>query len=115
MNDKKASILNLEGIAWGAVFVWWGITELVPSLPHGLGAAVIGLILIGLNLARVKTGVPTSAFTTVVGIVALVWGGWELASPVLNLSFEIPVFAVLLIVFGVFVMGNSVTRRSAAQ
>jgi hypothetical protein len=103
MSDKQASNLNLEGIAWGAVFVWWGITELVPSLPHGVGAAVIGLILIGLNLARVRTGVPTCAFTTVVGIVAL------------NLSFEIPVFAVLLIVFGVFVMGNAVTRRSAAQ
>ena len=77
--------------------------------------AVIGLILIGLNLARVRTGVPVSAFTTAVGLVALVWGGLELASPVLNLSFEIPVFAVLLIVFGVFVMGNAVTRRSAAH
>jgi len=114
MNSKQASNLNLEGIAWGAVFVWWGITELVPSLPRGVGAVVIGLILIGLNLARVRTGVPTSAFTTALGIVALVWGGLQLASPVLHLSFEIPVFALLLIVFGVFVMGNAVSRRSAA-
>ena len=38
------------------------------------------------------------------GILALAWGGLELMGILLNLPFEIPVFAILLIVLGVIVL-----------
>jgi hypothetical protein len=114
MNTNRTSNRNLDGIAWGAFFVWWGITELFPGLPKGTGAIGIGLILIGLNAARSWAGIPASTFTTVLGIVALAWGGFELASPALHLTFEFPLFAILLIVFGVFLAGSGLVRRSAA-
>lgn len=109
---KNTQILNrnIEGIAWGALFIWWGITELMTVLPDGAGAIGIGLILLGANAARWLNGIPTSGFTTTIGILALVWGGLELVGAVLSLPFEIPVFAILLIVLGVIVLGRELTR-----
>jgi hypothetical protein len=75
MENTRTSDRNLETVAWGALFIWWGITELVPGLPHGTGAIGIGLIFLGLNLARSLNGIPTSGFSTTLGILALVLGG----------------------------------------
>ncbi len=114
MDTAQIKNRNLEAIAWGAIFVWWGVTELLPSLPRGTGALGIGLILIGLNVARALIRTRISVFTTSIGIVALAWGAVELARPALHLTFDFPVFAVLLIVFGAFLMGSVIRRPSAA-
>src|SRR5574342_1375030 len=98
MDNVQKLNRKFEAIAWGAVFIWWGFTELFPTLPDGTGAVGIGLILLGLNAARSQNGIPTSGFTITLGILALVLGGLELVRPVFNLSFELPVFAIFLIV-----------------
>jgi hypothetical protein len=112
--DKMENIRNFnqkfEALAWGAFFIWWGITELFPSLPEGMGAVGIGLILLGLNLARSLNGIPTSGFTTTLGILALGLGGIELTRSVFRLPFELPVFAILLIVLGVIFLGRELLR-----
>ena len=104
MEDTRKSTFDLEAIAWGAFFILWGITELLPSLPKGTGTVGIGLILIGINLAQLWQGQPISGFTTTLGILALLLGGLELARPLLHLPFELPVFAILLIVLGVIML-----------
>lgn len=104
MESTRKSNRNFEAIAWGVLFVWWGITELVKFLPAGAGLIGIGLILLGLNAARYLNGITINGFTTTIGILALVWGGLELAGAVLSLPFELPVFAILLIVLGVIVL-----------
>jgi hypothetical protein len=104
MENTRKSNLDFGTIAWGAIFILWGITELFPSLPDGTGAIGIGVILLGLNLARSLKGLPTSGFSTTVGFLALLLGGLELARPLLHLSFELPVFAILLIVLGVIML-----------
>jgi hypothetical protein len=110
MENIRTLNRNLEAMAWGALFIWWGITELVPGLPHGTGAIGIGLILLGLNVARSLNGVPTSGFTMTLGILALVLGGLELAISVLRLPIELPVFAILLIVLGVILLARELLR-----
>ncbi len=110
MENVRTLNHKLEAVAWAAFFIWWGVTELFRSLPHGIGALGIGLILLGLNAARSRNGIPTSGFTTTLGILALVLGGLELAAPVLSLPFEIPVFAILLIVLGVTVLGRGLLQ-----
>ena len=104
MENTRNSNPDLSMIAWGAIFILWGITELLPSLPEGTGAVGFGLILLGLNLARLWKGQPISGFTTTLGILALLLGGLELARPLLHLSFELPVFAILLIALGVIML-----------
>ena len=106
MNNVQKLNHKFEAVAWGAFFIWWGFTELFPSLPEGIGAVGIGLILLALNAVRALNGVPTGSFTTVLGILALLLGGFELARPVLHLSFELPVFAVFLVVMGMILLAR---------
>lgn len=108
---------NFEAIAWGVLFVWWGVTELIKILPAGTGAIGIGLILLGLNVARSLNDIPASGFSITLGILALVWGGLELAAVVFYLPFELPVFAILLIVLGVLLLGNVIwgTKTNKGQ
>jgi len=110
MNNTQTLNRNFEAIAWGALLTWWGITELVHFLPEGTGAIGIGLILLSVNFARARSGVPVSGFSTTIGILALVWGGLELAGVLLSLPFELPVFAILLIVFGVTVLAPELAK-----
>src|SRR5512136_99230 len=100
MDDIQVRNRTFEGLAWGAFFIWWGITELYPSLPSGAWALSFGVIMLGLNAARSHNGLPTSGFTITVGVLALLWGGLEMAGVFLNLPFELPVFAIVLIVLG---------------
>jgi hypothetical protein len=104
MENTRKFNFDLEAIAWAAFFILWGITEMFKSLPEGTGAIGIGLILIGLNGARSWTGRPTSGFTTTLGILALLLGGLELVRPYLHITFELPIFAILLFVLGVIVL-----------
>jgi hypothetical protein len=110
MNEKKSLKLDFGAIVWGALFVWWGITELFPALPNGFGPLGVGVILLGVNAARHYAGEPTSRFSISIGILALIWGASELAGVVLNLPFEIPVFAILLIVLGAMMLVSELSR-----
>jgi hypothetical protein len=110
MSNRQKLNHRFEVLAWGAFFIWWGITELFPSLPEGMGAIGIGLILLGLNMARSLNGIPASGFTTTLGILGLVLGALELAGPILRLPFEVPVFAILLIVLGMIFLGRELMQ-----
>jgi hypothetical protein len=116
MNNQQSLSRRLETIAWGTFFVWWGVTELFPSLPKGMGAIGIGVILLGLNAARSMNGIPTSGFTTTLGILALVLGVLDFSRGILHLPFELPVFGILLIVLGViFLLRELVGSRSQSE
>ncbi len=111
MDNIQVRNRTFEGLAWGAFFIWWGLTELFQFLPQGTGVLGFGLILIGLNAARFLNGLPTSGTTLTLGILALVWGGLELAGFFLSLPFEIPIFAVLLIVLGIIMLTREVMGK----
>jgi hypothetical protein len=111
LNNTQSLNRNFETIAWGALLIWWGFTELVKFLPAGIGLIGIGLILLGLNAARHLNGITINGFATTIGILALVWGGLELVGVLLSLPFELPVFAILLIVLGVSVLAPELTGK----
>jgi hypothetical protein len=111
MNDLQVLNRRLEAVAWGAFFVWWGVTELIPSLPAGTGAIGIGLILLGLNAARSRNDIPASGFTTTLGILALVLGVLDFSRGLLRLPFELPVFGILMIVLGVIFLARELAGK----
>jgi len=111
MNDLQVLNRRLEAIAWGAFFIWWGVTELIPSLPAGTGAIGIGLILLGLNAARSMNDIPTSGFATTLGILALVLGVLDFSRQRLRLPFELPVFGIILIVLGVIFLARELAGK----
>ncbi len=104
---------NYEVIAWGALFIWWGISIMVPSLPNGSTALGTGLILIAVNIARKLSGLPASGFSTTIGILALIWGALELVGVLVSLPFELPIFAILLIALGVIVIVPGLRTRQS--
>jgi hypothetical protein len=104
MNDSISKNRRIDALAWGALFIWWGITLLI-KFPAGVGLIGVGLILLGASAARYFQGMHVSGFTTAIGVLALVWGGLELAGTVLSL--DVPVFAILLIVLGLMVLFGS--------
>jgi hypothetical protein len=98
-----------ETIAWGVILLWWGITELL-NLPNGMDALGIGLILLTLTAARSGKGLRTSGLTIAVGVLALAWGLLDLMDSLLRLPFELPTFAILLIVLGVTLIALALLR-----
>jgi hypothetical protein len=113
MNTTKNISRNFDAIGWGALFIWWGISLMLPSLPNGVAPLGTGLILIGVNIARKFAGLPMSGFSTTIGILAIVWGVLELVGVLVNLPFEIPIFAILLIVLGLIVLAPELKRNQA--
>jgi len=111
MENTRKFNFDLDAIAWGAFFILWGITGIFKSLPDGIGTIGIGLILIGLNAIRFWKGRPTSSFTITFGVFALLLGGLELARTLLHLSFELPIFAILLIALGIIVLVRELMKK----
>ena len=102
MDEPKILDRRIETIGWGALFLWWGLRWWpFASLPEGAGLLGTALILFGLNAARSLNGIPTRGFTTFLGILSLVVGGILMAVEVLHLSFEPPIFEIILITVGV--------------
>lgn len=99
-SEKMALNKRLESIGWGFFLVMLGGSFLVPHdiAPNGLWTIGVGLIMLGLNVARYYFGIRMSGFTTVLGILAIATGIAEL------LGFDLLGGALLLIILGIYVL-----------
>ena len=79
--DKAALNKRLEAVGWGLFLVMLGGFMLVPGdqIPKGWWSIGVGLIMLGLNVARYFNQIRMSGFTTVLGILAIISGILELA------------------------------------
>jgi hypothetical protein len=91
-----------ESITWGALFILVGILSLVPGIPPGAGTLGIGVILLGLNLVRSFSHIPTNGFTLTLGLVAAILGAAVLIGSLQGFQLEGPFFPALLIAIGVY-------------
>ena len=96
--EKAALNKRLETVAWGLFLAMLGGFLLIKAIPSGYWSIGVGLILLGLNLARYLTGLKMSGFTTALGILAIVGGVLELTALKKIDS------AVLLIVLGAYIL-----------
>jgi hypothetical protein len=101
MDDVRILNRKYETIAWGAFFIWLGVTNLFQWLPSGTGAVGIGLILLGMNLVRYLSKLPTSGVTLFLGALALVLGLLDLTRALLRLEIALPFFPLLVIAIGI--------------
>ena len=112
MVDAKTLNRKYETAAWGAFFILLGVTSLFQGLPDGVGAVGLGLIFLGLNLARYLNKIPTSALTITLGVIALVLGGADLLRTVLDLQVEALLFPLALIAIGLIWLVRGATQRT---
>jgi hypothetical protein len=99
MEDARTLNRKYETAAWGAFFILLGVTSLFRFV-DGVGAVGIGIIFLGLNLARYLSKIPTSALTITLGVLALVLGGADILRNVLRLQVDLPILPLLLIALG---------------
>jgi hypothetical protein len=102
VQDPEKAALNkrLETIGWGCFLLLLGGFALVPdeTIPKGVWAIGVGVIMLGLNAARYFSKVRMSGFTTVLGILALLGGITEL------LGFTSLEGGLLLIILGAYLI-----------
>ena len=108
MDRNETENHRFETLAWGLLFVWlgtwWGLLE-GRVLPGGMGALGVGLILLGLNLARWLKGIDISILSSAFGAFFLLLGSVKLANINLNCPcLQMPVYALFLIVLGGIVL-----------
>jgi hypothetical protein len=94
----------LEGIAWGMLLVWWGLSFVPHFLPNGLDAAGTGVIVLGMCVVRRLMGLRVQWFAFGFGILTLVWGMLDMGRSVLHLDYRPPVLAILLALAGVLIL-----------
>ncbi len=111
MENTKGLNHNLAVIGNGALLIWWGLVIMIDPLTLGMGAIGTGLIMLGVNAARLLSGIPTKPSTTFIGSIALVWGSIDtIFNPRLELS-----FAILLIIIGVATIASLLTHSNAGE
>ena len=78
--EKQALNTRLETVAWGLFLIMWGGSALVSNktISEGWWSIGVGLIMLGLNVARYRYQIRLSGFTTFLGIMAIISGVLEL-------------------------------------
>jgi hypothetical protein len=82
VNEEKAALnKRLETIGWGCFIIMLGGFVLVPQtvVAKGFWSIGVGVIMLGLNVARYFYKIKLSGFTTFLGIVSLVSGVLQLS------------------------------------
>jgi hypothetical protein len=109
MENTQTLNRNFSKIGDGALLIWWGIVMMIHPLTIGMGAVGTGLILLGVNAARLLKGIPAKRSTTALGVSALMWGAFDM---IFQPHFESSL-AMMLIVIGVVSIASLVARPNA--
>lgn len=98
--EKAALNKRLESVAWGLFLIMLGGFALIPNntIPKGVWSIGVGVIMLGLNIARYLYKIKMSGFTTVLGILSLIGGILELV------GFTSLNGALLLIILGAYLI-----------
>jgi hypothetical protein len=106
-DDKRTLDKRFETIGWGLFLLMVGGLALVPKsiAPEGTWAIGVGLIMLGLNLARHLNGIPVSGFTVVVGFIALASGLGDVFGA------DLPIFPIVLILIGASIILRPMIER----
>jgi hypothetical protein len=103
----------LTSLAWGLFFVLIGLgwatsqyyaADVVPYVALG-----VGIILIGLNVARTGLGMALNKFSLFIGIVAFAFGGAAM------LGYGLPLFETILVLIGLFIIAEAVRALTKSK
>lgn len=116
-NASSNTASRLEATGWGLPFLMTGVLVLIPGLPDGSWLAGLGILMLGLSVARRYLGLAPDRFGVVLGVGAALAGFGIMA------GVDVPVFAVLLIACGLAIVVGQVgatgspmaTRRTGSE
>jgi len=102
MNNDDQLDKRYRTIAWGALFILIGSLSLISGDQTSWAILGSGIILLGLNLGRSISKLPTSGFSIALGLIALLVGALVLVRSALGIHFDIDLLATTLIAIGVY-------------
>lgn len=93
VRESRMKARRVTTVGWGAFFIWLG---LVLMLKAGTGLILlgVGIISLGMQVARKYIGLDSDGFWVLVAILFVVVGVWEL------FEVDLPLMSVFLIVVG---------------
>lgn len=102
---------RLDAFAWGLFFIWVGVAFLA-NVGWGVGLLGVGVITLGMQMARKYLDLPIERFWVVVGIVFVVWGGFQLLDIQLR-EWSIPGGAtpIVFIAVGIVLVLSALLRK----
>ena len=99
---------TLNRLAWGAFFVLigagWLAGEYFQVDTGSYMALGVGLILLGLNVARAGVGIRMSKFSLFIGTVAFAVGGAGI------LGYSLPLIPTIVILIGLFILAETMQK-----
>lgn len=95
---------RLAGAGWGLFFLWIGVSILA-SLPSWVVLSGVGVITLGVQIARKSRALAVEGFWVVVGALFLAAAVWDLSGTTVQL------LPILLIVVGGGVLASLFVRR----
>jgi hypothetical protein len=114
MDETSERNRRYEIFAWGALFLWAGLRDLLPGLPNGSGLLGVAAILLGLNAARLLGQLPIGAVSTALGAMSLCLGAAILFFTVRGIPVDLPFFPVLLAVIGICILASAAAGMNKA-
>ena len=105
--ESSALDKRLDAIGWGLFLVLVGGLWLMPEgwVPEGAWLVGAGCIILGLNAVRYLSNLKVSGFWNFMGALALISGITTF------LGVELPVFPILLVLFGLGIIINLLVDR----
>lgn len=91
--ERRAGLKRITTIGWGLFFIWLGVVLMLKA-GSGLILLGVGLISLGMQVARKYSGLDSDGFWIVVGILFVIVGTWEM------FEVNLPLMSVFLIVIG---------------
>jgi hypothetical protein len=108
--EQQKGELNkrLEGIGWALFLIMLGCIGLVPNqqVPEGTWLLGVGLIMLGLNLARSLYQIKMSSGTLFLGVLALLAGVTSIA------GVNLPIFPIALILLGLSALSKAYFEKA---
>lgn len=105
-SERGGAAARLDGIGWGAFFIWIGVALLF-DVGWGPTLLGIGLITLGVQAARWLFGLRLEGFWLLVGVAFLVGGVWQLVDT------AVPLLPVLLMLAGLALVAAALLPRRA--
>jgi hypothetical protein len=111
-NTNRTFIDNkvLDGLAWGSFFILLGLVWIIStsnSIDAGALVAVgVGIILIAINLIRLRVGTKISKFSLFIGLIAFALGGAGI------LGYSLDLVPMIIILIGLFIVAEGLEKAT---
>ena len=91
--ERRERVKRITTIGWGLFFIWLGFVLMIKA-GSGLILLGVGLISLGMQVARKYSGLDSDGFWIIVGILFVIVGAWEM------FEIKMPLMSVFLVVVG---------------